>query len=193
MLRTRGSPQQGMGRRAQADPAHPVTQRAANPGTSGNRPTRNQRNRPTRNQRNRPTRNQRNRPTRNQRNRPTRNQRAAVPGTSGNRPTRNQPNRPSKDRSIGHCSDISDVVLTGLQGKEVSLSWSIFSKDASTRLQGNWLNDMTAYELEATTAHDTGSVELWAPLPKARGKYFIRTTLRVKGFAIASSDSEEFE
>ena len=48
-------------------------------------------------------------------------------------------------------------------------------------------------ELEATTARDTASVELWVPLPKQVGKYIIRSTLRIDGSDIASATSDEFE
>jgi len=87
----------------------------------------------------------------------------------------------------------SDIVLVGLKGKKVTLSWSMWSKDGSKRLSGDWLNDTLAYELEATTARDTASVELWVPLPKQVGKYIIRSTLRIDGSDIASATSDEFE
>jgi hypothetical protein len=86
-----------------------------------------------------------------------------------------------------------DVELAGLRGKPVLLSWSMWQQSGDTRLYGNWLNRNLAYRLEATTDRDTTTFDLWVPLPKPPGPYFIRIQLTVNGSARASTDSQPFD
>lgn len=86
-----------------------------------------------------------------------------------------------------------DVELAGLRGKPVFLSWSMWQQSGDTRLYGKWLNRNLAYRLEATTDRDTTTFDLWVPLPKPPGPYFIRIQLTANGSARASTDSQPFD
>jgi hypothetical protein len=85
--------------------------------------------------------------------------------------------------------------LAGLRGQPVFLSWSIFQDGGHTSLFGKWLNNFVAYRLEATTNDDTGTLEMWIPLPKLPGPFFIHLSLAPYGArlaSLASTDSNPF-
>jgi hypothetical protein len=87
-----------------------------------------------------------------------------------------------------------DVELAGLRDKPVLLSWSMWQKNGTTRrLYGNWLNRNLAYRLKASTDRDTATLDLWIPLPKPPGPYFVRMQLTASGSARASTDSQPFD
>jgi hypothetical protein len=86
----------------------------------------------------------------------------------------------------------ANMELSGLRGKAVLLSWSMWQKDGAERLYGEWLNERLAYRIEATSDHDTASVDYWIPLPKQKGPYFVRTRLAFNGTTLATSDSDSF-
>jgi hypothetical protein len=54
------------------------------------------------------------------------------------------------------------------------------------------LNERLAYRMEATSDHDTASVDFWIPLPKSRGPYFVRSRLAVGDSTLATTDSPSF-
>ena len=86
-----------------------------------------------------------------------------------------------------------NLELAGLQGQPVYLSWSIFPESGSSHLSKNWLGNFVAYRLEATTNDDTGTLEMWIPLPKHHGPYFIQLTLSTSGgSSLASMRSGPF-
>jgi hypothetical protein len=85
-----------------------------------------------------------------------------------------------------------NMELAGLQGQPVFLSWSIFQESGQNRLFGRWLSNFVAYRLEATTEDDTGTLEMWIPLPKPPGPYFIRVSLSTDGASLTSMDSGPF-
>jgi hypothetical protein len=85
-----------------------------------------------------------------------------------------------------------NVDLSGLRGEPLLLSWSIWQQGGGKRLLGRWLDDNLAYRLKPTSQHDTGSVDLWVPLPKAKGHYFVRLALSDGTTRLASADSEPF-
>jgi hypothetical protein len=87
----------------------------------------------------------------------------------------------------------ADLELIGLRGKPVLLTWSMWQQGGKKRLYGNWLNRNLAYRLEATTDHDTTTLDLWIPLPKLPGRYFIRVNLAADQSPLASADSPSFE
>jgi hypothetical protein len=87
-----------------------------------------------------------------------------------------------------------DMELVGLQGQPVVLSWSIFQKDGPSHLSAKWIGNFVAYRLDATTNDDTGTLEMWIPLPKQHGPYFVRLTLITgAGASLASMDSSLFD
>jgi hypothetical protein len=85
-----------------------------------------------------------------------------------------------------------NMELVGLRGQPVFLSWSIFQAGGHNNLFGRWLNNFVAYRLVATTDDDTGSLDMWIPLPKVTGPYFIRLNLTSGGADLASTDSDPF-
>jgi hypothetical protein len=82
--------------------------------------------------------------------------------------------------------------LTGLRDRPILLSWLIFQKGGRSHLFGKWLDNFVAYRLQATTDNDTGTLEMWIPLPKVPGPYFIHLNLAADGANIASADSDLF-
>jgi hypothetical protein len=85
-----------------------------------------------------------------------------------------------------------NMELVGLRGQPVFLSWSIFQTGDHNSLFGKWLNNFVAYRLEATTDDDTGSLDMWIPLPKVTGPYVIRLNLTTGAADLASTDSDPF-
>jgi hypothetical protein len=86
------------------------------------------------------------------------------------------------------------VRSTGLPRRPVLLTWSMWQKNGETRrLYGNWLNRNLAYRLKAITDRDTTTLDLWVPLPKPPGPYFVRIQLTAGGSARASTDSQPFD
>jgi hypothetical protein len=87
-----------------------------------------------------------------------------------------------------------NLELAGLQGQPVFLSWSIFQKDGQNHLPANWLGNFVAYRLEETTGDDTGTLEMWIPLPKQHGPYSVHLTLTTtSGDSLASINSGPFD
>jgi hypothetical protein len=87
----------------------------------------------------------------------------------------------------------ADLELAGLRGKLVLLSWSMCQQGGTKRLYGNWLNRNLAYRLEATTDRDTTSLDLWVPLPRSPGPYFIRVNLTAAESFLARAGSQPFD
>jgi hypothetical protein len=107
------------------------------------------------------------------------------PGTqSGGPGTQSEP--------LGELVNVN-VELSGLRGQPVLLLWSIFQKGGRSNLFGKWLSDFVAYRLAATTNDDTGTLEMWIPLPKQPGPYFIHLTLTTSGANLASMNSGLFD
>ena len=103
-------------------------------------------------------------------------------GSNGPRPKR-QP--------LGELISVN-LELAGLRGQPVYLSWSIFQQSGPSHLSEKWLGNFVAYRLEATTNDDTGTLEMWIPLPKHRGPYFIQLTLSTSTASLASMNSGPF-
>ena len=63
--------------------------------------------------------------------------------------------------------------VTGLKGVPLVLTWSLDGLDVPV----SWAADNVAYRLTSTTAHDTGSVEIWVPNLKIAGDYNVNLKL----------------
>jgi hypothetical protein len=83
--------------------------------------------------------------------------------------------------------------LTGLRDKVVFLKWSIFQKGGQSHLFGKWVDHFVAYRLQATTDDDTGTLEMWVPLPKVPGPYFLHLDLNIGAASLSSADSDLFD
>ena len=118
-------------------------------------------------------------------------------GGPGN-PSSAGPGNPSsgtstKRQPLGELISVN-LELAGLKGQQVFLSWSIFPKNGSNHLSKNWLGEFIAYRLVATTNDDTGTLQLWIPLPKQLGPYFVRLNLMTaEDVNLASMDSNPFD
>ena len=85
-----------------------------------------------------------------------------------------------------------NMELSGLRGKEVMLSWSMWQDEGSRRLYDGWLNERLAYRLKPTTNHDTASLDFWIPLPKQKGSYTVRARLAVSDITLVTAETEHF-
>ena len=99
----------------------------------------------------------------------------------------------SQRQPLGELISVN-LELLGLQGQPVFLSWSIFQEGGQNNLSGNWLGNFVAYRLEGTTSDDTGTLEMWIPLPKQPGPYFVHLSLSTAGGDnLTSMDSGPFD
>lgn len=98
----------------------------------------------------------------------------------------------SKEDLLGELVSVN-FELSGLRGKPVYLKWYIFQKGSQSHLFGKWVDNFVAYRLEATTDDDTGTLQMWIPLPKAPGPYFLDFSLTAGGASLASADSGLFD
>jgi hypothetical protein len=78
----------------------------------------------------------------------------------------------SKQVPLGELISVN-LELIGLRGQPVVMSWSIFQEGSHASLFGKWLNNFAAYRLDATTNDDTGTMDMWIPLPKLKGPFFV--------------------
>lgn len=87
----------------------------------------------------------------------------------------------------------TDLNLSGLRGEVLSLSWSMWQDAGHIRLSGDWLNDNLAYRIEPRADHATTTLDVWIPMPREPGSYFVRVDLRNGPTRIDSGESERFQ
>src|SRR5437867_784933 len=73
--------------------------------------------------------------------------------------TRTSPSTTGQREPVGVVVTV-DLELTGLRGRPVLLSWSMWQHSGATRLHAEWLNTNLAYRIEATSDHETASLDL---------------------------------
>ena len=98
----------------------------------------------------------------------------------------------TKWQPLGEIVSVN-MELAGLKGRPVFLSWSIFQEGGQNHLPGNWLGNFVAYRLDETTNDDTGTLEIWIPLPKQPGPYFVQLTMTTGAASLASMNSGSFD
>ena len=98
----------------------------------------------------------------------------------------------SRKRQLVGVVVSANVEVSGLRGKEVLLSWSMWQTGGSERIYGAWLNERLAYRLKATTDDDTASLDFWIPLPRTKGPYIVRARLAYNGNTLAAGDTPPF-
>lgn len=86
-----------------------------------------------------------------------------------------------------------DAVLVGLRDRPVLLAWAMWHATGGQRLHAGWFNKHLAYQLLATTDHDSATVQLWVPLPTMPGPYLIDVEATLDGSGLASGRSDPFE
>ena len=101
-------------------------------------------------------------------------------------------NSSAKIEPLGELISV-DMEIKGLQGQSVILSWSIFPQNRTRHLPREWLRDYDSYLLAPTTNDDTGSLDMWIPLPRQPGPYYVHLAMTVNGVGLASSESGPFD
>jgi hypothetical protein len=86
----------------------------------------------------------------------------------------------------------ADIELLGLRGRPVLLSWEMYQQEGARRLHGDWLNTNLAYRLVAEAESDATTQDIWIPLPRPAGPFFVRVLAKVDGTRLDSEDSEPF-
>jgi hypothetical protein len=97
-----------------------------------------------------------------------------------------------RKQAVGAVIDLN-IELSGLRGKTVRLSWSLWRQGGTKQIYRAWLNENLAYELTATSDHDSAGLNFWIPLPKGKGPYFVRSKLTMDGHTLASENSRTFK
>lgn len=87
----------------------------------------------------------------------------------------------------------ADLELIGLRGQPVLLSWEMYQQGGAKRLHGDWLNPNLAYRLVAEAESDSTTQDIWIPLPRSAGPFFVRVLVKVDGTRLDSEDSDPFD
>lgn len=85
-----------------------------------------------------------------------------------------------------------NLEVVGLRGEPLFLSWSVLQRSGNTALPKAWRSTNLGYRLQATSDKDSGNVDFWVPMPKARGQYFVSIDLSTKGSRLAAAESPDF-
>lgn len=85
--------------------------------------------------------------------------------------------------------------LQGLRGQHLLLFWRLFPKAGTRPLPHGWWKTTVAYRLTPGTDHDSASVDMWVPVPKAKGPYTINLIMALEGndARLASYDTAAFK
>lgn len=102
---------------------------------------------------------------------------------------RNEPEGPTDPLGVVVAANLE---LRGLRGRPLLLRWSLWQSGGGGPLSGPWLKTRPAYKLQASTENDTGSVDLWIPLPKDPGPYVLRAELADGDTLLAQDTSDPF-
>lgn len=70
-----------------------------------------------------------------------------------------------------------NLEMQGMKGRPLLLYWRLLSVHGDPPLPKGWGKPVPAARLTPGTNHDTANVEVWVPLPKARGRYKVDLTL----------------
>jgi hypothetical protein len=109
-------------------------------------------------------------------------------------------NRPVEGISAAGLREVGNVftlrlVLTGVQGRNLPLRWTIFDADSATAL-GQAFNNRLDRTLRPSTAvgeSETAVQRVWVPLPTRTGRFFVRFDLGDgEGGVLGTTDSEPF-
>ena len=89
------------------------------------------------------------------------------------RGTRLRPVAQGKLEPVGVTVNFN-AALTGFDGKRVDVRWSLYTATGRRRVPHAWLRNQTALFLRGKADKHNRSDLFWAPIPKAKGPYFIR-------------------
>lgn len=85
-----------------------------------------------------------------------------------------------------------NLEVAGLRGEPLLLSWSVLQRSGNTALPKAWRSTNLGYRLQATSDRDTGNVDFWVPMPKARGQYYVGVVLSTNETRLAEAESPTF-
>jgi hypothetical protein len=71
-----------------------------------------------------------------------------------------------------------DITLTGLEGENVIVFWSMLSADTKRPLPLPWLRNTRVAVLRPRHETDQIGKDIWLPLPRRRGDYVARVTFQ---------------
>lgn len=85
--------------------------------------------------------------------------------------------------------------LQGLRGEHLLLFWRLFPEDGTRPLPHSWWKTTLAYRLTPDTDHDSASLDMWVPVPKAKGPYTINLIMALESndARLASYDTAAFK
>jgi hypothetical protein len=85
--------------------------------------------------------------------------------------------------------------LQGLRGQHLLLFWRLFPADGTRPLPHGWWKTTVAYRLTPGTDHDSASLDMWVPVPKAKGPYTINLIMALESndARLASYDTAAFK
>lgn len=84
------------------------------------------------------------------------------------------------------------VALEGLRGADVYIRWSIHEAGSKHRLFGKWLATNVAYKLKVNSDNTTRSRDIWVPLPRTSGPFFVRLYVASEGDILSFRDTGRF-
>jgi len=85
-----------------------------------------------------------------------------------------------------------NLEVVGLRGEPLILSWSVLQRSGDTALPKAWRSTNLGYRLQATSDKDSGNVDFWVPMPKARGQYYVGVVLSTNEARLAEAESPDF-
>ena len=65
------------------------------------------------------------------------------------------------------------VTLTGFRGRIAVVRWALYSR-AGRKIPHPWLKSQVASRLKGEAERDTATPQIWVPLPKGEGPFFVR-------------------
>ena len=105
---------------------------------------------------------------------------------------------PSQDKSakldpVGALVTVN-IELGGLRSQSLLLFWRLFPTNGTLPLPKGWWKTTVAYRLTPGTDQDSASLDMWVPLPKARGSYTVDMILALEsnGARLASYETAAF-
>jgi hypothetical protein len=102
--------------------------------------------------------------------------------------------RPAGDgvEPVGVTVDF-DVAAVGFKGRRLDVRWTLHSASTRKRVPRPWLRNRPAMRIEPEADDERSSGSFWVPLPRARGRWFVR--LKVydrRGRRLSYADTRRF-
>ena len=87
-----------------------------------------------------------------------------------------------------------NMELEGLRHRSLLLFWRLFPANGAAPLPQGWWKTTVAYRITPGTDHDSASLDMWVPLPKAQEPYTLDliVALESNGARLASYETATF-